>query len=377
MQQFFRNTFGRDPEVVVRAPGRVNIIGEHTDYNGGFVLPCAVDRWVMAAAAATDDSRLTGVSMQFCGMAEAELHEAVPPSSWIRYPAAVAQTLMRLGLAAKGAMLAVQSSIPTASGLSSSAALETASCLIFESLGGFSLTPKERTGIAHMAETEVVGLQCGIMDMFASSEGTAGHAMLLDTASGCHEAIPLPASAAILVMDTGVRRSLTDGEYNNRSAECRDAVQRLQGIMPMLKSLRGLGEEDLPAVETSLPDVLFRRVRHVVTENRRTVAAAEALRKGEMEVVGTAMRGSHRSLRDDYDVSCAELDCLADALNALPHVFGARMTGAGFGGCVVALVERGEAAVCAEAASLVFQKQFGRYPKWMECRASGGAERIR
>jgi galactokinase len=332
----FRERAGRDPDGVWAAPGRVNLIGEHTDYNDGFVLPAAIDRLVLAAASRRDDGRLRLWSLQSEPPADLELAEVGPGKveGWAAYPAGVAWALGQAGVEVGGADLVVDGDVPAGAGLSSSAALECASATALADLHGAGLDRVALAGLARRAENEVVGVPSGAMDQMVSMLGRAGHALFLDTRSLDTEQVPLPLEAAglrLVVIDTRAGHRLVDGAYADRRAACEAAAATL-GV----PALRDATPTQVEAAADALGEEGLRRARHVVTENARVLEAVRLLRAGELERLGPLLAASHASLRDDYEVSSPELDTAVEAAVAAGAV-GARMTGAGFGGSALAL----------------------------------------
>lgn len=318
----FRSWAGRDPDQVWAAPGRVNIIGEHTDYNGGFVLPMAIDRRTTVAVAARDDGTLRCHSMQLAD-----------DSGWTVYVEGVVRALADEGVDVGGADVLVDSTVPTGSGLSSSAALEVGSAAALAALTGARVDPRRLAAVAHRAETRYVGVPSGIMDQTASALGEEGHALFLDTRGLAVEQVPLDPPAKdlhVVVVDSGVRRRLGDGRYAERRRQCEEAAAVL-GV-PQLRDATLEQVED-----AAMDDTLRRRARHVVTEDARVLEAVAALRAGDVADLGPLLLASHASLRNDFEVSSPELDRIVDGAVAL-GALGARLTGAGFGGFTVALV---------------------------------------
>ena len=338
LRRRFAESYGRPPDGLWVAPGRVNLIGEHTDYNDGYVLPIALREAVYVAAAARGDGRLRVGSVQAEGVVEAAVADLAPGSDrhWSAYAAGMAWALAGAGIRVPGADLLVDGRVPLGAGLSSSAALECAVGAALADLAGAWVEPADLARLAQRAENDFVGAPTGLMDQTAAMLCTAGHALLFDVRTLATRQVPFrPADAglALLVVDTGVRHEHAGGEYGERRRSCEAACEVL-GVA----SLRDV--DDLAVVEALADDVLRRRARHVVTENARVLAAVAALEAGDWAGLGTAMTASHASLRDDYEVSCAELDVAVDTALAAGAV-GARMTGGGFGGCAVALVPLG------------------------------------
>ncbi len=340
-----------DPEAIrmVRAPGRVNLIGEHTDYNLGFVLPAAIDLEIRIAFVPTADRRVELVSGATGERSGFDL-EAIGPrrGSWIDYPAGTAWALAEAGIPMHGLRGIIASSLPTSSGLSSSAALELASAWALTEAPGGGLEPLDLARICQRAENAYVGVNCGLMDQFASACGVEGDAILLDCRSLDFRPIALPlATHTLVVVHTGSTRSLTTSQYNVRRAQCEAAAAALGAEDPAIRSLRDVTPAMLPRIRDLVGDEAFRRSRHVVTENRRVEETIVALASGDLAAVGRLWAASHASLRDDFEVVSPELDALVEIATAVPGVVAARMTGAGFGGCTINLVERDAVAALA------------------------------
>ena len=333
-----------DPDAIriVRAPGRVNLIGEHTDYNLGFVLPAAVNLEIRIAFVPTDDRRVELVSGATGERAGFNL-DAIGPrrGAWVDYIAGTAWALAEAGVAMRGLRGIIVSSLPTASGLSSSAALELAAAWALADAPGGDVAPLDFARICQRAENAYVGVNCGLMDQFASACGVAGAAILLDCRSLEFRPIALPlATHTLVVIHTGSTRSLTTSQYNVRRAQCEAAVAALAADDPAIRSLRDVTQAMLPAVRARVDEETYRRCRHVVTENGRVVETLDALAADDLATVGRLWAASHASLRDDFEVVSPELDALVEIAAGVPGVAAARMTGAGFGGCTINLVER-------------------------------------
>jgi galactokinase len=339
----FERRFGTTPRIY-RAPGRVNLIGEHTDYNDGFVMPAAIGFSCHVAAAPRDDRRLVVESETIGRHAEWSLDEPDPMQrhDWSQYIIGVAALLRRRDPGLRGATLLLTSDVPMGAGLSSSAAVEVSAAIALSDLSNIEMTPLDVARLCQQSEIEFVGARCGIMDQFIACHGRAGHAVLLDCRSLEHREVPLPGGVRLVACNTMVRHTHAGGEYNQRRAECEEGVARIARRFPQVKGLRDVDLERLEACRHDLPELIFQRCRHVVSEDARTHAFVAALEAAEFDKLGPLMAASHDSLRDDYEVSCAELDAMVDAAQAQPGVLGARMTGGGFGGCAVALV-RGDA----------------------------------
>lgn len=381
----FRETFKREPRLF-RAPGRVNLIGEHTDYNEGFVLPVAINRATYIAAAPRDDRRVVVHSLDLNEQAEFDLDFAPtrkPGATWTAYVEGTARCLEAAGVARlAGAELMIQSNVPIGAGLSSSAALEIAAGYAMLSLNandaadGVDLPSLARAG--QCAEHNYVGAKVGIMDQTVSAMGRAAHALLLDCRSFETTLIPLVLQqAALVVCDTKVKHALASSEYNTRRAECERSVEILRRDLPGITALRDVSLTELAQLETALPEPWRRRARHVVTENERTLRAAAALENEDLKTFGALMFESHASLRDDYEVSCAELDELVDAAAKIDGTLGARMTGGGFGGCTVNLVLRTAVEDFKQSITRAYTATFNREPTIYLFDASDGASEIK
>jgi galactokinase len=342
----FARCFAREPQGLAKAPGRVNLIGEHTDYNEGFVLPVAIDRTVIAAFAARSDRQVRVCSLEFDEEDSFALDdiERLKGDAWSNYVRGVAAVLQGVGYRLTGLDMAIQGDVPIEAGLGSSAALEVAVLGALQHAATLAIDPRDQALLAQRAENEFVGVGCGIMDQMAAVMGRRGHALLIDCRSLETEAVPLNLAAhdlKIVVAHTGVRRALSDSAYNQRRQECSRVVQVLaQVIAARPAALRDITSRDLSAHQGSLPDPLARRARHVVGENERVLKSVEALRRGDLLTFGELLYASHRSLARDYEVSSPELDLMVELARRLEGVVGARMTGAGFGGCTVNLVRQ-------------------------------------
>jgi galactokinase len=373
----FREAFGGKPRVY-RAPGRVNLIGEHTDYNDGFVLPAALTLAVWVAGAPRADGRLLVHSEYARERREWDLRgpDPVPARHWSDYVAGVAVMLRRHGYAPEGATLLVAGDVPIGAGLSSSAALEVAAATALLDLTGWAVDPTELAKICQRAENEFVGARCGIMDQFVACHASAGSALLLDCRSLDSRPVPVAADLRLVACNSMVRHGHAGGEYNRRREECERGVAHLQSREPGVRSLRDVDPIMLEAHRTALPDVIFRRCRHVVTENGRVLQTAAAFERGALEALAPLMAESHRSLRDDYEVSCPELDVLVELANGTSGVYGARMTGGGFGGCTVNIVHADAVAEFHDRMTALYEARTGRRPEIYATEASGGAERV-
>ena len=328
--------------LVARAPGRVNLLGEHTDYNEGFVFPMAIDAGITICGAPNGEKHVNLYSLDFEASDRFSLEEIVRSTErkWTNYIRGVCQEFKKGGFELQGMDLVLEGNVPQGAGLSSSAALEVAAALLITKLHGWTIPRVELVKLAQRAENEFVGVASGIMDQFASMMGQKDHALFLDCRSLDYELIPTPFEQqgyAVVVINSGVQRGLVESEYNARRRECGEAVERLKRDLPKVSSLRDVTMADLPLIE-GLPTVLAQRARHVVTENNRVLLGIEALKSGDLARFGQYLNGSHQSLKADFEVSCPELDLLVESAQNVPGVLGSRMTGAGFGGCTVSLV---------------------------------------
>jgi galactokinase len=374
----FEKRFGSVPRIF-RAPGRVNLIGEHTDYNDGFVMPFAIDRATIVAGTARSDRKIEAVAHDMNDSATIDL--AAEPKkqqkSWTDYVEGTARCVEESFGRITGANIVIASDVPIGSGLSSSAALETSIGFALHSLSGMEIDRKKLAFAAQKAEHEYAGIRSGIMDQFASSFCKKGSAMLLDCRSLETEQIPFETADSItIVCDTKVEHSLASSEYNKRRQECEEGVETLKRFYPEIKALRDVTIEQLESHKDELSDVVYRRCRHVVTENERTLKAAEHFKKKNIDAAGELMFQSHRSLRDDYEVSCVELDELVDIASRTEGVYGARMTGGGFGGCTVNIVKREMADEFIRAATDGYKTRFGKEPGIYIFQAADGASEI-
>jgi galactokinase len=371
----FRERFDARPRLF-RAPGRVNLIGEHTDYNDGFVMPFAIDRATVVAGSKRPDRKIDAIALNMDESATIDL-DAEPQKqrkSWIDYVEGTARCLEEKFGRIGGADLVISSTVPIGSGLSSSAAIETSVGFALLSLAGIEIDRKGLAFAAQKAEHEYAGIRSGIMDQFASSFCKKGNAMLLDCRSLATEQIPFETPETLtIVCDTKVEHSLASSEYNKRREECETGVKILQTRRPEIKALRDVTMDELEQLKSEMSDVVFRRCRHVITENERTQEAAKFFRIHQLSEAGKLMFESHRSLRDDYEVSCKELDALVEIASSVEGVFGARMTGGGFGGCTVNIVQRDAADKFEKAVNDGYQKRFSKQPGIYRFQAADGA----
>lgn len=371
----FKQTCNREPQWIVAAPGRVNVIGEHTDYNDGFVLPMAIDRYTLIAAAPNGTTQITLRSSAGQGQARVDLTSPLQPGTkgdWANYPLGVIAGFLARGLRPPGFDALIHSTVPLGGGLSSSAALEVATATLLEVITGQKLDPVEKALLCQKAEHDYAGVPCGIMDQFISVMGKENHLLLLDCRSRRPELVPMSdSSVALLIVNTNVKHELTGGGYAQRRAQCEQAAQIL-GV----PSLRDASEDLLQAARSRMDDVVFRRARHVIGEIQRTVQAAAEVRASNWPVVGQLMYASHASLRDDYEVSCAELDVVVDigrAIGPAGGVMGCRMTGGGFGGCAVALVRADQVAAISQRLAAEYEQRTNIKPTLFVSRPAAGA----
>jgi len=369
----FRARFGSEPSLVVRSPGRVNVIGEHTDYNEGFVLPMAIDRAVWIALRARPGREVVAVSLDFAGEKAFALDGLRREGAgWVEYLKGTAWALAEAGHRLAGWEGVLAGDLPIGAGLSSSAALEMAAARAFAAVSGLPWDPVAMAKLARRAENEWVGVGCGIMDPLIIGAGREGHAVLIDCRSLEMRPAPLPRGTAIAILDTSTRRELTGSAYNERRAQCEEAARRL-GV----KALRDVTPAALAARGGALPDVVRRRARHIVSENARTLDAAEAMQAGDARRLGGLMNESHLSMRDDFEISTAALDAMADLGQAAAGCYGARMTGGGFGGCVVALVDEATAPAFLDAVGRGYRERTALTPSLYLCRPQAGASIMR
>lgn len=355
------------------APGRVNLIGEHTDYNLGFVMPVALDMGCTVRSSPARRRVLHFSSKQFPGEMIFPLDAVASmrrTGAWVDYPLGVAQQLVRLGVELAPMKLDIDASVPAGSGLSSSAALEVSSALAL--LDGRELPRLEIARLCQRAEREFVGMPCGIMDQYASVFGEEHRAILLDCRSVTHEYVPIPDGVEIVVANTMVKHELGSSAYRQRVAECQEALSHFPGR----ESLRDVTLADLERASRQIPETPLARARHVILENQRVLDFLAAARSGDLAAMGRLMVESHRSLQHDYEVSCEELDFLVDAALTLDGVYGSRMTGGGFGGCTVSLVDHRAVGVFRERLTAAYQRKFGLTPAIYTCVPSAGARRI-
>jgi galactokinase len=365
----FTHRFGSPPSTIVRAPGRVNLIGEHTDYNDGFVLPMAIDRAIWIALRPRSDRLVAAHSLDFDETAEFDLDRLEKQSGWIEYLKGVAWSLQDAGYTLHGFDAVISGDVPIAAGLSSSAAWELAAARAFSVTSGFAWDAAKMALLAQRAENKWVGVNCGIMDQMISAAGQANHALLIDCRSLETQTVPLPPNTVVIVLDTATRRGLVDSAYNERRAQC-EAVARFFGV----KALRDVTLDQLNEKHDQLDRVAYRRALHVIGENDRTLQAVEVMKRGEGIELGQLMQLSHMSLRDDFEVSSRELNIMVECAEHQAGCYGARMTGAGFGGCAVALVRQDAAEAFSAGVAAEYQAETGLKPNIYICTATNGAE---
>jgi galactokinase len=375
--ELFERAYGRAPRWLAAAPGRVNIIGEHTDYNDGFVLPMAIERYtVIAAAPSAKDAHAVQLQSTIGnGAVSFDLSKPLRPGAkgaWPNYPAGVIAGFLANGANPGGFDALIHSTVPTGGGLSSSAALEVSTATLLEAITGKSLDPVEKALLCQRAEHDYAGMPCGIMDQFISVMGRKDHLLLLDCRSRKPELVPMSdPSVALLITNTNVKHELTSGEYAKRRAQCEEAASAL-GV----SSLRDATADMLESARGKMDEVVFRRARHVIGEIERTLRAAEAVRASDWPKLGELMYASHASLRDDYEVSCRELDevvNIAREIGPRSGVIGCRMTGGGFGGCTVALIRSDAVAAISDKVAAEYEKRTKIKPTLFVSRPAAGA----
>ncbi len=371
LSEQFTREFGGAPDRIVRAPGRVNLIGEHTDYNEGFVLPMAVDYDTRIAARARPDRTVRLYAVDFRSLDSFDLGNithAASGTAWSNYVRGVADVMQHEGLHLRGMDAAISGDIPRGAGLSSSASLELAAITAWRLQDDLALDPVAAAVVGQRAENEFVGIRVGIMDEYISSLGETGHALLIDCRTLESRAVPLPDGVAVLVTDSGIKRGLVDSAYNERRAQCEEAA-RLLGV----RALRDVTVEMFEANQDRLPPIVRKRARHIVTEDQRTLDCAAALERGDIVTVGRLMDESHASMRDDFENSTPDMDVLVQIQQDTAGCYGARMTGGGFGGCSVALVRADSVTGVEEAIRAQYPARTCRTPQVYVCHAAAGA----
>jgi galactokinase len=369
--------FGAEPAVFA-APGRVNLIGEHTDYAEGFVMPAAIDFATLAGISPRADGKVAIYSENYGKerIFEAEALPGAPSHHWTDYPLGVLSVLARQGHKIPGFSLSLWGDVPLGSGLSSSAAIEVATALAVTSLLGVELSGPELARLCQRCENEFVGANSGIMDQFISANGAEDHALLLDCRDLSYKLVPIPADVALVIANTMVKHAHSGGEYGTRRAEVEEACAVIARHRPEVRFLRDATVADLERWGSEMAPNALKRARHVITENLRTVACADALLSGGLKEVGRLMAEAHWSYSRDFEASCPEADAMVELAQDLPGLLGARLTGGGFGGCTINLVERDAAGDFARALAARYLEQIGIQPQIHICRASGGAHRL-
>jgi galactokinase len=376
MTSAFGSILAEIPHVYASAPGRINLIGEHTDYNEGFVLPMAIEQRTYVVARPMYGDMVRIKSQGFKEIEEFGVHQPLARrDGWVDYVMGVTDQFIRSGRAVEGFWAYYLGEVPIGLGLSSSAALEVATALMLSEMFGHPLKPEQTALLARTAEAEFVGVRCGIMDQMTSLMAKEGHALFIDCRDLKYEHIPLNLKDSVFVaVDTKVKRELGTGSYNDRHAECEEAAAALKKINPKAAALRDAVLSDLEKIKGSVSETILKRARHVVTENGRVLTAKDLLKKGAVADFGALMYDSHESLKDDYEVSCAQLDAVVEAARATKGVYGARMTGGGFGGCAVALLEKSALPAFTEAVTAAFAAHEWAAPEVFEVRPSAGAK---
>jgi galactokinase len=396
-RETFKDQFGHDPSFMVQAPGRVNLIGEHTDYNDGFVFPVAIDKRLIMSVSPRQDQEVLLYSSNLDSKTGFNLESISKDDSdsWSNYPRGIAYLLKKEGYRLRGLEAVITSDVPIGAGLSSSAAFELASAWAFlmasnPDVSGLKTSgrrgsenlvrpspsppsPLEIIRIARQSENEFVGLACGVMDQFISALGQRHHALFLDCRTLAYQQVPLPDSVKIVVCDTGVKRELAGSEYNKRRSECELGVQFLKARVKGISALRDISLRDFEAISGSMDPLIRKRCRHVVSENERVIQSVDCLKSGQLEQFGKLMNASHQSLKADYEVSCKELDVMVEIAGQQPGTVGARMTGAGFGGCTVNLIRKESVETFCQRVKDKYQQETGIAAHIYVCNSSDGA----
>ena len=377
----FRHHFGTEPEFFARAPGRVNLLGEHVDYNDGFVMPAAIDRDTLIAFNPSGTSQTTLHALDLAQETtfdpasivckQTSTGEMLP--GWAMYPAGVQWALETKDIELPGMQAVFASDVPRGAGLSSSASVEMAFSVAWQKLGGWTIPPMAMAQLGQHAENDYVGVNCGIMDQFASACGEADRLLLLDCRSLEWKTMPLPGGISIVIANTSIRRSLTGSAYNDRRAACEEAVNILREVVPGMLSLRDISIEDFNRNSNLLPIEVEKRARHIVEEIERTRQAVVLLAQNKIKQFGNLMNACHVSLRDLYEVSCPELDAMVEIASSLVGCYGARLTGVGFGGCTVNLVESAQTEMFSKQLAHGYTQKTGLQPEIYVCRAADGA----
>jgi galactokinase len=377
LREQFQKLYGQEARIF-RAPGRVNLVGEHTDYNEGFVMPVAMDLYTWVAATPREDARVHVYSQNLRERAEMDLRDLNLrlQRHWSAYVLGVAASLRLSGAEVGGANLLVEGKVPMGAGLSSSASVEVAVGFAMLESSGLSRSAVELAKICQRAENEFADARCGIMDQMIACCGRANYALMLDCRTLGFRLLPLFSDAQFVVCNTMVKHDHAAGEYNARRADCEIATRILAEQMPEVRALRDVSLADLERYAKLLPEMVYRRSRHVISENARVLAACDALEHGDPESFGRLMRESHRSLKEDYEVSSTELDLLVEIAGGIAGVYGSRMTGGGFGGCTISLVRSGAVEEFQNAVASGYQRATGRKPDIYIVRASDGVREV-
>ncbi len=372
----FEKEFNSLPEIIASAPGRINLTGEHTDYNDGFVFPMAIEKRIWVAGRKRKNNTINLISLNDIPSITVEIKNIKRQEHWSDYPVGVFNELLNSGHSLTGFDAIVYGDIPLGSGLSSSAALLVSSLYLYMGLFNISIEPVERAVLTLRAETNFVGLECGIMDQYISVLGKNDHALFIDCRSLESEIVPLHfGDCVIAIIDTKKPRDLVESKYNERCAECKKGVNILQQAGEKnIVALRDVTLDLLNKNQEKMPDNIFRRCQHVVTENERTIRSADILKQGDLKGFGKLMNDSHESLRWDYEVSCEELDVIVDIARTIDGVLGARLTGAGFGGCAIVLVNSSALDVLEKRVTGVFQQRFDYAPDIFVSKAAACAK---
>ena len=373
----FRSLGGSEPRIY-RAPGRVNLIGEHTDYNEGFVMPAAINFSTWVTVTPRDDRVIAVSSENFQETFKFDLDDttARERGHWSDYVRGVALTLEQAGYRLKGAQLQIRGEVPIGAGLSSSASIEVATGYALLQHSRFAIERIELAKLCQRAEQNFVGMRCGIMDQFVACHGQEGRALLLDCRSLEYELLPLPEDVRLVICNTMVKHQLAGSEYNQRRSECEEGVHHLARALPDVRALRDVSLSDLESHGRELPEAVYRRCRHVISENTRVLQAKTALENRDLSEFGQLMNESHRSLRDDYEVSCAELDLMVELAREADGVYGARMTGGGFGGCTINLVKAESCTDFTDSVAREYESSTGVTPEVYVCRAAPGVSEV-
>ena len=371
LEKSFSNYFNSKPEFIVRAPGRVNLIGEHTDYNDGFVLPMAIDHAVWIALSPRTDSQIRIRSLDLEIESAFDLHSLTKGEGWLEYIKGVAYELQKAGYELKGFDAVMTGDVPRGAGLSSSAAVELATARAFAAVSGFAWDAAQMAKISQKAENEWVGVNCGIMDQMASAASKEGYALFLDCRTFEIQHAPLPENISVVILDTSTRRGLVDSAYNERRSQCEEAA-RWFGV----KALRDVSVDEFEK-GNKLSEVVAKRARHIVTENARVLEAVQMMKAGNVKRLGELFNASHASLRDDFEVTNEALNQIVECAQEQTSCYGARMTGAGFGGCAVALVQEESAHEFTNIVSAAYKIKSGLEASVYVCKASEGASVIK